>query len=427
MEKLCRYEYDRFTESTRDERMKWWREARLGMFIHYGLFSQLEDGEWAQTTENLTPEEYAKYADTFAPKEGCAEEWCALAERMGAKYAVLTTRHHEGFSLWDSKVNPFNSVNYGPHRDIVKEFVDACRKHNLKIGLYSSLMDWHHPDGGACAYDTAARARFVDYIERLNIELFSHYGKIDILWYDMPWPMESSESWDSVNRNYKLRKLQPGLIINNRSKMPEDFATPEGVIREENRDWESCMTFNGISWGYIDSEQARQYSHSPGQIIKMLRNCVASGGNLLLNIGPKPDGSVPDEAVEPLKAVGNWLKQNGEAVYGIKPRYKGNTLGCSEGTLSKDGKSLYVWNYSWPKNGKMILGGFGNSPEKVSYLATGENIDFEFDNDKIMLNNLKTEVPDKTAGVTVLKLDFGEKPDLKFASHYPQLHYGEKI
>ncbi|MBQ0125192.1 MAG: alpha-L-fucosidase, partial [Clostridiales bacterium] len=184
---IPRPDYDEMTEATREERLAWFKEARLGMFIHYGLFSMLEGGEWVQVQENYTPEEYAKFASKFAPKEGCCDEWCALAKKMGANYAVMTTRHHEGFSLWNSKVNPYNSYN-ACGRDLVKEFTDACRKYDLKIGLYSSVMDWHHPDGGICAYDTDARKRFTDYIEALNVELLSNYGKIDVLWYDMPWP-----------------------------------------------------------------------------------------------------------------------------------------------------------------------------------------------------------------------------------------------
>jgi alpha-L-fucosidase len=193
------------------------------------------------------------------------------------KYMVLTTRHHEGFSLWDSKVNPYNSVNYGPKRDIVKEFVDACREFDLKIGFYSSLMDWHHEDGWKCAFDTEARRRFNKYIRDLNTELLTQYGKIDILWYDVSRPMESWEGWDSLELNQYLRTLQPEILINDRSKLDEDFGTPEEHIKASDRDWEACMTFNGISWGYLDSKQAQPYSYNAPRILKMLNTC-ASGG-----------------------------------------------------------------------------------------------------------------------------------------------------
>ena len=232
----------------------------------------------------------------------------------------MTTRHHEGFSLWDSKANPYNSVNYGPKRDIVREFVDACREYGLKIGFYSSLMDWHHPDGWRCAFDTQARLRFNAYIKALNRELLTQYGKIDILWFDVARPMETWEGWDSLELNQMVSELQPHILINNRSRLDEDFGTPEEHLTAMDRDWEACMTFNGISWGYVDSSQAIPYSYNAQRIIKMLNTVTSGGGNLLLNIGPMPDGSVPAEAVEPLTTVGKWLAENGKAVYGVKPK-----------------------------------------------------------------------------------------------------------
>ena len=236
---LSKPQYEKSIADTRDKRMEWWREARFGMFIHYGLYSQMGRNEWVMACENIPIEEYEKLAPTFAPKEGCCREWARLAKAAGCKYMVLTTRHHEGFSLWDSKVNPYNSVNYGPHRDIVREFVDACREFDLKIGFYSTLMEWHHPDSGICGKDTEARRRYTKYIRDLNEELLTNYGKIDILWYDVPQPMESWEGWDSLERNQFLRSLQPDIIINNRSRLDEDFGTPEGSIDPETGDWEA--------------------------------------------------------------------------------------------------------------------------------------------------------------------------------------------
>lgn len=302
MDNIVRAVYERDADAQRARRLQWFREARFGMFIHYSLFSQVADGEWCMSVENYTKEEYEKYARTFAPKPDCADEWCRTAKEAGAKYCVLTTRHHEGFSLWNSKVNPYNSYNYCG-RDIVREFVDACRKYDLRVGLYSSLMDWHHPDGWKCAFDPDARRRFTDYIEAINTELLTNYGKIDILWYDMPYPMQSSEGWNSINRNNRLRQLQPDMLINNRSKLQEDFLTPEESIKPaDGAYWEACMTFNGISWGYLDPDQAMPYSYTPQKIITMLNKCTANGGNLLLNIGPSADGSVPSEAIEPLNS-----------------------------------------------------------------------------------------------------------------------------
>ncbi|MBQ9748050.1 MAG: alpha-L-fucosidase [Clostridia bacterium] len=426
--RITKEEYFAFAKESKERRVAWFREARFGMFIHYGLFSSHGMGEWAQVWEDIKISDYEKLASAFCPKEGCADEWCRLAKEAGAKYAVLTTRHHEGFSLWDSKVNPFNSVNYGPHRDIVREFVDACRKYGLKIGLYSSLMDWRHPDAWKCMTDEGARERFTAYVEALNVELLSNYGKIDILWYDMPWPRMSSKNWDSVNRNYRLRQLQPDILINNRSRMAEDFFTPEDAINaEDGADWEACMTFNGISWGYVDEEQITPYSYSANQIVKMIRKCTGAGGNLLLNIGPKADGSVPAEAIEPLKRVGAWLAENGEAAYGLKKRVGGycggnNVTECTAGT---DDKTVYAWNYIWPKTGELVFGGYRNAPKRITLLSTGEEIAFRHEGHRLIMTGLAERSPDRHMGIAVLKMEFDEPVSYKYGSYYPQVSEGE--
>jgi len=430
MQNLSKQSYEKHTASTRDQRMGWWREARFGMFIHYGLYSQLGRNEWAIALENIPIAEYETLAQSFQPKPGAAREWAALAQKAGMKYLVLTTRHHEGFSLWDSQVNPYNSVNYGPKRDLVREFVDACREFGLGIGFYSSLMDWHHPDGWRCAFDTAARARFNKYIRDLNTELLTNYGKIDILWYDVAFPMESWEGWDSLELNKHMRSLQPDLLINDRSHLAEDFGTPEEHLTSSDRDWEACMTFNGISWGYVDGKQAAAYSYNAQRILKMLCTCAKDGGNLLLNIGPTPDGSVPQEAIEPLTTVGNWLKENGQAVYGKLVKSKGwrekpfGGNGVCE-TTSK-GKSVYLWCWIWP-DGEMGIGGYLKAPKAVRLLKDGTPLEFEHRGQRILLKNLPKTIPDKQAGVTVIELEFDETPQYLFASYYPQLQFGTDI
>ena len=168
---LSKTDYEKWIAQTRPERMAWWREARFGMFVHFGLYATVGRNEWVMSVENYPIPEYEKLADQFNPQPGAPRKWAELAKKAGMKYMVMTTRHHEGFSLWDSKVNPYNSVNYGPKRDIVREFVDACREFDLKIGFYSSLMDWHHPDSWRCAFDTEARRRFNTYLTGLNREL----------------------------------------------------------------------------------------------------------------------------------------------------------------------------------------------------------------------------------------------------------------
>ena len=422
---LSKPQYEEQIAASRDERMKWWREARFGMFIHYGLFSQVGRNEWVMACENVPPQEYEKLADTFSPKEGCCREWAKLAKEAGCKYMVLTTRHHEGFSLWDSKVNPYNSVNYGPHRDIVKEFVEACREFDLKIGFYSTCMEWHHPDSGICAYDTEARRRYTQYLKDINTELLTQYGKIDILWYDVPSPMESWEGWDSLERNQYLRSLQPDIIINDRSRLDEDFGTPEEHITPSEHDWEACMTFNGISWGYVDSDQALPYSYTPQRIVAMLQTCCERGGNLLLNVGPKPDGSVPYEVIDPLKKVGEWLKVNGEAVYGMLNKTYGNEYQLNGVSRpSSKGNTIYMWNKIWaPYNGKMVLSGLFDTPEKISFID-GTPIKFEKKGDRIFLYDLPEKNPDPILNIPLIKLEFNCKPRYRFASYFPQLNGG---
>lgn len=426
MNLMSRPEYEAHIASTRDERMQWWREARFGMFVHFGLYSVMGRHEWAMTYENIPIAEYERLADRFQVKPGAPREWAALAKQAGMKYMVLTTRHHEGFSLWDSKVNPYNSVRLGPKRDIVAEFVEACREYGLKIGFYTSLMDWHHPDGWTCAVDLAARKRFTDYIEALNTELLTQYGKIDILWYDVARPMQHWEGWDSLARNQRLRALQPHLIINDRSLLPEDFGTPEEHVTPSERDWEACMTFNGLSWGYVDPAQATPYAYNAQRILRMLNTCAAGGGNLLLNIGPKPDGSVPEDAVEPLTQVGRWLERNGEAAYGPvercgeRTRFGGNGL-CG---ASKKGNTVYLWNWIWPQGGEMGLGGYPQPPRRVYLLDSGAPVAFEHKGQRIVLKNLPERSPDPVAGVGVIAMEFDREIDYHWASYYPQLHEG---
>jgi alpha-L-fucosidase len=243
--------------------------------------------------------------------------------------------------------------------------------------------------------------------------------------------MESWEGWDSLERNQYLRSLQPDIIINDRSHLPEDFGTPEEHLTVADRDWEACMTFNGISWGYVDSQQAAPYAYDAQRILKMLCTCAGGSGNLLLNIGPAPDGSVPADAVEPLRAVGAWLAENGRAVYGkmIKntgwtdTKFGGNGV-CG---ATSDGKSIYLWNWIWPKNGEMGIGGYANAPKAVRLLRDGTPIDFEHKGHRILLKNLPQTSPDPHVGVAVIELEFDEMPKYAFASYYPQLHGGKDL
>jgi alpha-L-fucosidase len=394
--------------ATRPERIRWWQEARFGMFIHWGLYAQLGRHEWVMNRERIPVEEYEKLADTWTPKERPAREWARLAKAAGMKYMVMTTKHHEGFCLWDTAQTDYNAVRHGPGRDLVREYVEACREFGLKIGFYHSLMDWHHPDGARCASDEAARRRFLDYLQGCARELCTHYGKIDIFWHDVSWPLPTPEAWESVRMNSMIRELQPQILINNRSKLDEDFGTPEEHVTaaEEGRAWEACMTFNG-SWGYMpispDWRSARE-------VIGMLRTAAAGQGNLLLNIGPAPDGSVPPEAVERLEAVGQWVAQNGEAMYGAVDRAGRDRMEwMPTGGWTIKGNTAYFWCTRWPGE-TLVIGGLRVKVDRASILATGQKLALEQSENRLILSGLPEENPDPIAGVTVIKLECDGPP-----------------
>ena len=226
------------------------------MFIHWGLYSVIGQHEWAKEVEGIPLAQYELFAKHFKPKPNAARDWARLAKRAGQKYMVMTTKHHEGFCHWDSKLTDYNAAKQGPGRDLVREFVDAARAEGLRVGFYYSLMDWHHPDGATCKTDPAARKRFVDYTHGLIRELMTNYGKIDMLWYDVDWPLTAAE-WESERMNEMVFELQPEIIVNNRNGLDGDFSTPEQEIAAppRGRAWETCMTLND-SWGFNRGDDA---------------------------------------------------------------------------------------------------------------------------------------------------------------------------
>jgi len=395
-------------EKDRARRMKWWHEARFGMFIHWGLYAQLGRHEWVMNRERIGVRDYEKLAATWKPKPRPAREWARLARKAGMKYMVMTTKHHEGFCLWDTAQTDYNAVRHGPGRDLVAEYVDACREFGLRIGFYYSLMDWHHPDGARCARSEPARRRFLDFTRGCVRELMSNYGRIDILWYDVSWPLPDAAAWESRKMTRMARKLQPHVLVNNRAKLPEDFGTPEEHIRAEDagRAWEACMTFNG-SWGYMPYAPPEDW-HTTRKVLDMVRQVTAGGGNLLLNIGPAPDGSVPPEATERLVPVGKWLAKNGEAVYGQVDRADSFEWGPL-GQWTRKGKVGYLWVSRWPGR-EIALGGFRSKLRRASFLTTGKAINFSQKGNRLVLTGLPKSSPDKIAGVTVLKLEFASVP-----------------
>jgi len=400
-------EYLKAAEQTRARRMEWWHQARFGMFVHWGLYAQLGRHEWVMNRERIPISEYEKLAGTWKPKPRPARDWARLAKAAGMKYMVMTTKHHEGFLLWDSKLSSYNAAQQGPGRDLVREYVEACREFGLRIGFYYSLMDWHHPDGARCLKNKNARKRFIQYTQGLVRELCSNYGKIDILWYDVSWPLRSPEEWDSYRMNAMARDLQPDIIINNRSQLPEDFGTPEEHIKaeEKGRSWEACMTFNG-SWGWqpTPAEDWRPVR----EVLNMLRTCAAGGGNLLLNIGPKPDGSIPEEATERLTAVGKWLGRYGGVVYGSVDRVE-NMEWMPTGNWTRKGKTLYYWCTRWP-GGELAIGGLNGKLESARLYPDGAPLAFEQTSNRLVIRGLPAECPDQSAKVAVIEMSFKSVP-----------------
>ncbi len=412
--------------ASRKRRMQWWRDAKFGMFIHWGLYSIIGHQEWVLESEGIPIPQYEILAQHFKPKANAAREWARLAKAAGQKYMVLTTKHHEGFCLWDTKLTDYCAMKQGPGRDLVREFVDAARAEGLRVGFYYSLMDWHHPDGIRCATDEEARKRFVAYTHGLIRELMTNYGKIDILWYDVDKPL-TPEQWESERMNKMVFDLQPEIIVNNRNGLEGDFSTPEQKIEasKEGRAWESCMTLN-LGWGYQRNDDEWK---SPKTIVNNLTTCAQQGGNYLLNIGPEPDGTVPGESVRILKAVGKWLDGNGNAIYATDG---GASVSFGNyDNFTRRGNTLYVHVYFWPSQTPaaewlsfyqpatvVAIGGIQAKVLSAKVLKTGERLKVAQDKISVRLTGLPTVAPDDL--VTVLELECDAPPVVDHHSIRPE-------
>ena len=390
-------------DADREARMKWWHEARFGMFIHWGLYSQLARHEWVMENEGIPVAEYEKLAASFHPKPNAARDWARLAKQAGQKYMVMTTKHHEGFCHFDSKLTNYCAPKQGPGHDLVKEFVEAARAEGLRVGFYYSLMDWHHPDGARCATDEQARRRFVDYIHGQIRELLTNYGKIDILWYDVNWPLDV-QGWESEKMNEMVFQLQPQIIVNNRNGLPGDFATPEQTIRADVRAWESCMTMNG-SWGY---HQADTDWKTPGMIVRNLALCAHDTGNYLLNIGPRAAGSIPEASVKILAATGRWLERNGESIYQSE---KCSVSRSQFAGFSRKGNTLYMHVYYWPGQ-TVALGGLVNKVKSARLLATGKEVKFDQEPYRVRFLGLPEKPPDDPVTTIAIECDSEPRQDM---------------
>jgi alpha-L-fucosidase len=383
------------------QRTQWWREARFGMFIHFGAYAVAARGEWVKSNERLTTEQYQQYVDVFNPVDFDAKKWAKLAKAAGMKYAVLTAKHHDGFCMFDSKLTDYKvSTRFGG-RDIVREFLDAFRAEGLKVGLYYSLIDWHHPDypnvGNHPQRDDKEYAKrnfnwdnYLKYMHGQVEELVKSYGKLDIMWFDYSFDEYTGEKWKAKELLEMVHKYQPDIIVDNRLNANEgtkttgrmigaygDFETPEQGIPDEAIvdkfgnaiPWETCLTLNN-NWGYFEGDKDWK---SPQMIVHALVNCVSKNGNLLLNVGPDGRGNIPAESVRILTEVGKWMDKNSESIYGcgLAGLYKPDW-----GRFTKKGNALYA-HWMYPTIGHISLKGIAEKTPKAYLLSTGAELPTE--------------------------------------------------
>ena len=356
-------------------RIAWWREARFGMFLHWGVYAIPGRGEWVQWQEQIPVEEYAKLADQFHAENFDPEQWAATAKAAGMKYMVLTARHHDGFALFDDPGSDFTSMKSAAHRDIVADYVKAARKAGLGVGLYYSPLDWRFPGFFFPGiYRQSALDLRAQYQRQLD-ELGSHYGKIDILWFDgganewlgfggveftgSGWrarpkdqPYTGSFDWQDGKTVAHLREQQPGILIDNRTDAPADFLTREGDGAmgdfDNQRPWELCTTITEGAWGYQPGAKVKPLS----KLIGLLVGAAGRDGNMLLNVGPRPDGTLDPAQVTRLREIGKWMDVNGASIYGTRG---GPWLPGTYGASTHRGKTVYVHVMKRPDSGVLEL------------------------------------------------------------------------
>ena len=362
---------------SKEERLEWFKDAKLGIFIHWGIYAVNGiDESWSFHNGYISHNDYMKQLDGFTAKKYDPKSWAKLFKESGAKYATITTKHHDGVALWNTKLNDLNTIDKTKaKRDLIKPFANAIRNEGLKLGLYYSLLDWSHKD-----YPNFLRnkKRYKDDEKRwAKFNKFNH-GQLkeltkfnpDLYWFDGDWE-QSAEKWQAKEIREMLLKENPNTILNSRLRGYGDYATPEQGIpisKPENKYWELCMTMNN-SWGYQPNDKAYK---SVNQIIRILVDCISMGGNLLLDIGPKADGTIPEEQVGILKGLGRWTKKHAAAIYGTRAgiphgHFNGYTA------LSKDKKLLYLYVDNKP-NGPLVIKGLKNKVNRIWVVGNGTKL-----------------------------------------------------
>jgi alpha-L-fucosidase len=419
--------YANETPAQRDARMKWWREARFGMFIHWGVYSVpagfYKDkpvagiGEWIMNRGKIPVAEYQAFAKQFNPMKFNADQWVSIAKEAGMKYMVITSKHHDGFAMFHSQASKWNIFDATPFgRDPLAELAAACKKQGMKLGFYySQAQDWNNPGGAANGghWDPAQEGDMDQYIAKVAVpqirEILSNYGPVSVLWFDTATNMTAPRAEAIL----PLLKLQPGIIYNNRlgggyhgdTETPEQHIPPTGY---PGRDWETCMTMNG-TWGYKKDDDNWK---SVDTLLHNLCDIASKGGNYLLNVGPTSEGLIPGPSVERLQEVGKWMKQNGEAIYGTTASpFKRLPWGRATTKLHEGGATLYLHVFDWPSDGKLTVPGLKNPATKAWLLVEpGKSLPLEAHGSDLMIS-VPLAAPDKI--VSVIALEITGTPDIE--------------
>jgi alpha-L-fucosidase len=433
-----------------DARMQWWRDARFGIFIHWGLYAipagtwgnNTDHGEWIRTTAQIPLEKYEDFVGQFHPSHFDPALWVRAAKAAGMKYIVITTKHHDGFCLFDSKQTDFDIMSTPFRRDIMKSLADECRRQGMKMCWYYSIMDWHHPDylprrdwETARSTEGADTARYLHYMREQLKELITNYGDIGVLWFDGEWEKTWTQKLGHELYEY-VRQLQPSIIINNRvgagrsgmegfsesAEAAGDFGTPEQQIPATGLpgvDWETCMTMND-HWGYNSHDNNWK---SAKELVQMLADIASKGGNFLLNIGPTADGEFPRPSIERLQAIGRWMSANSEAIYGTQASpFKSLPWGrCTQKSVDS-GTRLYLHVFEYPKGGRLVVPGILNEARKVYFLADPQRRPLPVvRHDDALEITIPPKAPDSVN--TVVVLEISDRPDVAnppvISSEYP--------
>ncbi len=424
------------TPAQRDARMAWWRDAQFGMFIHWGAYAVPAGthkgervagiGEWIMSRAHIPIPEYEEYVHRFNPTRFDADEWVRIANDAGMKYIIITSKHHDGFALFDSKVSSYDIMDATPYkRDAIKALSEAAHRAGLKFGVYYSIMDWHHPDAQGPNYPdynsrTWSNPNFGRYVETYMKpqlkELLTQYPYIDVLWFDGEWIADWSDERGRDLYSY-VRTIRPSLIVNNRVGHTRqglsglnseghvglgDFGTPEQRVPPEGLpgvDWETCMTMND-TWGFKSYDDDWKDSRT---LVRTLIDVASKGGNFLLNVGPTADGLIPAPIVSRLSEMGDWMKLNGEAIYGTTVSPSG--MPAWGRYTAKPGK-VYALVFDWPKDGKLTLAGMKEKPLRARLLADGRPLTVE-QSDSGFVVQLPAVPPSTIAAVLALEVGGG--------------------